>query len=52
MTDSAPPIEDALARIEVAEDKGLNAAISFDRDTVISQAKDIASRTSATRLNG
>ncbi len=52
MTDSAPPIENALARIEVAEDKGLNAAISFDRDTVISQAKDIASRTSATRLNG
>ncbi len=52
MTDSIRPLEDSLARIEAAENRGLNATISFDRDIVNRQAEEIASRTSPTPLNG
>ena len=52
MTNSVSPIEDSLAGIEAAQSRGLNATISFDRDVVNLQAKEIASRTSPTPLNG
>lgn len=52
MTKAVSSIEDSLAGIEAARSRGLNATISFDRDVVNLQAKEIASRTAPTTLNG
>ncbi len=52
MTKAVSSIEDSLAGIEAAQSGGLNATISFDRNIVNLQAREIASRTSPTPLNG